>query len=122
MTVKILKNILLSFGLFSSVSIYAQCQTGNVYTDISCYEKQLKNDKADLNKIYNGFYASLDEEGKLILGESQQAWLDYRNKECNGLMAYFASESQGAGPYLITLSCEADKTKERIKELKGYLE
>ena len=107
---------------FTCPGIYAQCQTANVYTDIECYEKQLKTDKYELNKIYNGFYASLDEEGKLVLGESQKAWLAYRDKECNGLAAYFGAESLGAGSRLITLSCVADKTAERIRELKGYLE
>lgn len=118
-----MKNILLTLlGLLSSFSAYAQCQTGNVYADIACYEKKLKEDKKELNKIYNGFYASLDEEGKTTLNESQKAWIVYREKECNGLMAYFAPESQGGGPYLMTLSCTVTKTVERIKELKGYLE
>lgn len=119
---KIWKLYILVLMLFSSVAVYAQCQTGNVYTDISCLEKQLKADKSELNKTYNSLYASLDKEGKLILEESQKAWLVYREKECNGLMAYFGSQSLGAGAHLITLDCVADKTEDRVKELKNYLD
>lgn len=117
-----MKNILLIFGLLGSVSAYAQCQTGNVYTDIDCYEKQLKADKSELNRTYKSLYASLDSDGRLALDASQKAWLVYREKECNGLMAYFGSQSQGAGSHLSTLSCVADKTEDRVKELKGYLD
>lgn len=116
-----MKNILLILGLLGSVSAYAQCQTGNVYTDIACYEKQLKVDKSELNRTYNSLYESLGDEGKLALEASQKAWLVYREKECNGLMAYWGSQSLGAGSHLITLSCVADKTAERVKELKDYL-
>lgn len=117
-----MKNMILILGFLGSTSVYAQCQTGNVYTDIACYEKQLKADKSELNKTYNGLYASLDKDGMLILEESQKAWLAYREKECNGLMAYFGSQAQGAGSHLITLSCVADKTEDRVKELKNYLD
>ncbi len=115
------KLFLLPLLVLAYSNAHAECQTNNVYSDIACYEKQLKADKSELNKIYNGFYASLDDEGKLVLNESQKAWIDYREKECNGLMPYFSSQSLGAGNYLNTLSCVANKTAERIKELQDYL-
>lgn len=104
--------------LISSAS-FADCKTSNVYTDIDCYEKQLKSDKANLNKVYSNLFSKLDEDGKLALENSQKAWLNYREKECNGLMGYFGSQSLGAGSHLITLSCLAEKTRDRLKELKS---
>ncbi|TCM68443.1 uncharacterized protein YecT (DUF1311 family) [Acinetobacter calcoaceticus] len=117
-----MRKILLFIGLFSCTAVYAQCQTSNVYTDIECYEKQLKIDKSQLNKTYNKLYSSFDDEGKSALEASQKAWLVYRDKECNGLAAYFGSQALGAGSRLITLSCEAEKTSERVKALRDYLE
>lgn len=117
-----MKNILLFLLIFSCSNLYAQYQTTDVQADISCYENKLKNDQVELNKIYNGFYASLDEDGKLLLGESQSAWLVYIDKECNGLMAYFTSQPLDASEQLMILSCITNKTAQRVKELKGYLE
>ncbi|EXA81501.1 hypothetical protein J517_4099 [Acinetobacter baumannii 118362] len=34
-------------------------------------------------------------------------------------MGYYGSQAMGAGSHLIILSCEADKTKERLNELKS---
>ncbi|WP_151748698.1 lysozyme inhibitor LprI family protein [Acinetobacter lactucae] len=104
--------------LFCGVA-HAECKTGNVYSDIECFEKQLKTDKAKMNKIYNKLASNLDSEGKASLENSQKAWLDYRTKQCSGLMGYYGSQALGAGSHLIILSCEADKTKERLNELKS---
>ncbi len=112
------KYLFFALLLIGSTS-YADCKTSNVYTDIECYEKQLKLDKSNLNKIYGNLFSKLDDEGKIALEASQKAWLNYREKECNGLMGYFGSQSLGAGSHLITLSCVAEKTKDRIKELKS---
>ncbi len=105
--------------MLSSGFAFAECKTGNVYSDIDCYEKQLKNDKASMNRIYNKLASSLDNEGKALLDSSQKAWLDYRTKQCSGLMGYYGSQAMGAGSHLIILSCEADKTHERLIELKS---
>lgn len=51
--------------LFCGVA-HAECKTGNVYSDIECFEKQLKTDKAKMNKIYNKLVSNLDSEGKLV--------------------------------------------------------
>lgn len=114
-----MKKILLALSVLSSGFAYADCKTGNVYSDIDCYEKQLKNDKASMNRIYNKLASNIDTEGKAALEGSQKAWLDYRTKQCSGLMGYYGSQAMGAGSHLIILSCEAEKTKERLNELKS---
>lgn len=104
--------------LFCGIA-HAECKTGNVYSDIECFKKQLTTDKAKMNKIYNKLASSLDSEGKASLENSQKAWLDYRTKQCSGLMGYYGAQAMGAGSHLIILSCEADKTRERLNELKS---
>ena len=118
----IMKKLLLCSFLLSSAAAFAECNTGNVYTDIQCTEKSLKADKSALNTVYTKISADLDAEGKSELDASQKAWLNYRNKQCNGLLAIYASQAQGAGSKLITLSCEAEKTHERVQELKILIE
>nr|WP_232438845.1 lysozyme inhibitor LprI family protein [Burkholderia ubonensis] len=52
--------------------------------------------------------------------KSQKAWLNYREKQCNGYIAAEASQSQGAG--LITKDCLVTITKQRVDYLKTLLE
>ena len=117
-----MKKLLLCSFLLSSAAAFAQCDTGNVYSDIKCTEKSLNADKSALNTVYAKISADLDAEGRSELEASQKAWLNYRNKQCNGLLAVYASQAQGAGSKLITLSCEAEKTHERVQELKSLIE
>jgi len=114
-----MKKLVLTLSVLFCGLTHAECKTANVYSDIECYEKQLKNDKANMNKIYNKLASNLDSEGKAMLEGSQKAWLDYRTKQCSGLMGYYGSQALGAGSRLIILSCEANKTKERLNELKS---
>ena len=51
--------------LFCGVA-HAECKTGNVYSDIECFEKQLKIDKAKMNKIYNKLASNLIVKGKPV--------------------------------------------------------
>lgn len=117
-----MKNLLFCCFFLSSAAAFAQCDAGNVYDDLECTEKAFKADKSALNKVYAQLSADLDADGKAELEASQKAWLNYRNKQCNGLLAIFASQAQGAGSGLITLSCEADKTHERLLELQSLIE
>ena len=98
---------------------FAECKNANVYESIDCYEQQLKIDKTKLNQSYQKLYKSLNTTGQKALENSQKSWLNYKNTHCDELVAYFATQAQGAGSKLITLSCNADLTQERIKQLKG---
>lgn len=101
---------------FSQI-VFAACEHGNIYEDIECYDKQIKQDKAKMNSIYNSLSKTLDDNGKKELENSQKAWLSYRDAQCNGLMGYFGSQAQGAGSALIQKSCVGEKLEQRIKEL-----
>ncbi|MFP3589057.1 lysozyme inhibitor LprI family protein, partial [Paraburkholderia sp. SIMBA_055] len=54
---------------------------GNVYDALSCAERALNSSKRDLNAIYGKLYEST--QYKEEFQQSQQAWLAYREKQCN---------------------------------------
>lgn len=115
-----MKNLIILITLLFSLSniAYAECQNANVYDDINCYEKELKMNKTQLNQTYQKLYKSLDDEGKRVLENSQKSWLAYKNSHCDEVIAYFAYQSLGAGPRLITLGCNVELTKQRLVQLK----
>ena len=98
---------------------YAACAGSSVYEEIACYEKQYKADKTELNKTYQSLYKSFDATNQKLLENSQKAWLNYREIQCNQLLSNLSKDAAGAGIGLINLSCNANLTHLRIKELKG---
>jgi uncharacterized protein YecT (DUF1311 family) len=91
-----------------------------VYDDLSCVTHALDKSKKDLNVIYQKIYTSTEYKGEFE--QSQKAWLNYREKQCNGYIAAEASQSQGAGSGLITKYCLATITQQRVDYLKTLLE
>ncbi|QPS43514.1 DUF1311 domain-containing protein [Burkholderia humptydooensis] len=115
------KIISLTLLLIPLISFADACiRSGNVYDDLSCTDQELAKSKKDLNSIYQKLYAST--QYKDALEQSQKAWLNYREKQCNGYIAAEASQSQGAGPGLITKDCLVTITKQRVDYLKTLLE
>jgi len=94
--------------------------SGNVYDDLSCANQTLDDSKKELNVIYQKIYASTQYKDEFE--QSQKAWLNYREKQCNGYIAAEASQSQGAGSGLITKDCLVAITKQRVDYLKTLLE
>ena len=97
---------------------FADCDQGNVYDDIACYEKELKANKTKLNQTYQQLFNSMDQDGKKILERAQKNWLSYKNSHCDELIAHVSMYSLGAGSRLIQLSCHAELIEDRIKQLK----
>jgi uncharacterized protein YecT (DUF1311 family) len=92
---------------------------GNVYDDLSCADQTLGQLKKDLNIIYQKIYSSTQYKNEFE--QSQKAWLNYRERQCNGYIAVEAAQSQGAGSGLITKDCLATITKQRVDYLKTLL-
>ncbi|RQQ61364.1 MULTISPECIES: lysozyme inhibitor LprI family protein [Burkholderia cepacia complex] len=114
------KIIFLSLMLLPLSSFADACiGGGNVYSDLSCAERALDKSKKELNSIYQKIYASTQYKDEFE--QSQKAWLNYREKQCNGYIAAEASQSQGAGPGLITKDCLVTITKQRVDYLKTLL-
>jgi len=93
---------------------------GNVYDDVSCADRVLDASKKELNAIYQKLHSGT--QYKSEFEQSQKAWLNYREKQCNGYVAAEASQSQGAGSGLITKDCLVEITKQRVDYLKTFLE
>jgi len=93
---------------------------GNVYGDLSCANQALDSSKRELNAIYQKLYASTQYKDEFE--QSQKAWLNYREKQCNGYIAAEASQSQGVGAGLITKDCLVTITRQRVDYLKTLLD
>ncbi|MEK7934531.1 lysozyme inhibitor LprI family protein [Burkholderia contaminans] len=89
---------------------------GNVHDDLSCVDRALTQSKKDLNLIYRKIYAATQYKNEFE--QSQKAWLDYRDRQCNGYIAAEASQSQGEGSGLITRDCLLTITRQRVDYLK----
>ncbi len=108
------------FLLFPLTSFADACiDGGNVYDDLSCVDRTLGVLKKDLNSIYQKIYSSTQYKNEFE--QSQKAWLNYREKQCNGYIAAEASQSQGVGPGLITKDCLVTITRQRVDYLKTLL-
>lgn len=94
--------------------------SGNVYDDLSCTDRTLDSSKKELNSIYQKIYSVTQYKDEFE--QSQKAWLNYREKQCNGYIAAEASQSQGVGSGLITKDCLVAITKQRVDYLKTLLE
>jgi uncharacterized protein YecT (DUF1311 family) len=93
---------------------------GNVYDDLSCANQNLGQLKMDLNIIYQKIYSSTQYKNEFE--QSQKAWLNYRERQCNGYIAAGASQAQGAGSDLITKDCLVTITKRRVDYLKTLVD
>lgn len=117
-----MKKIIPLILLLLPLSSFAEACTssGNVYDDLSCANHTLDKSKKDLNSIYQKIYSSTQYKNEFE--QSQKAWLNYREKQCNGYIATEASQAQGAGASLITKDCLITITKQRVDYLKTLLE
>nr|WKF59916.1 hypothetical protein HUO10_004427 [Paraburkholderia busanensis] len=107
--------------LFPLASFAKECaSTGNVYGDLSCADRTLNDSKRELNEIYQKIYSTTQYKNEFE--QSQKAWLNYREKQCNGYIAAEASQSQGAGSGLITKDCLVAITRQRVDYLKTLIE
>ncbi|WP_321926879.1 lysozyme inhibitor LprI family protein [Paraburkholderia guartelaensis] len=118
-----MKKIIALVFLLLPLSSFAEACVGgggNVYDDLSCVNSGLDKSKKELNAIYQKIYASTQYKNEFE--QSQKAWLNYREKQCNGYIAAEASQSQGVGPGLITKDCLLAITRQRVDYLKTLLE
>ncbi|WP_084168689.1 lysozyme inhibitor LprI family protein [Paraburkholderia acidipaludis] len=95
-------------------------ESGNVCDDLSCADQNPGRLKKDLNIIYQKIYSSTQYKNEFE--QSQKAWLNYRERQCNGYIAAEASQAQGAGSGLITKDCLVTITKQRVEYLKTLVD
>lgn len=108
--------LLLLVSYFSS----AACQTGNVYTDISCLKKQDVAVNKQMEITYSKLERALKADSKNSLSKSQKAWVIYRDEQCK-VLDVATEMAQGAGPELAHVSCIANLNEKRLGELNSTL-
>lgn len=104
----------------------ADCSEANSTVEISqCFERELQRADAELNRAYqvalkgarddSALPASLKGRWEATLREAQRKWVAFRDADCKELIGYEWYGGTGMGSAV--LSCMADKTKARTKEL-----
>lgn len=82
---------------------------------VQCLGEEHSEADAQLNATYNQLRAKLDQDGKGLLKQAQVAWLSYRDRDCE----FQASAVAGGQAYQPTyITCQTEKTTQRIGELK----
>jgi uncharacterized protein YecT (DUF1311 family) len=83
-----------------------------------CAANAYKAADAVLNQVYKQLVAKLDEEEKAQLKEAQNAWLKYRDTNCD-----FVADQYKGGTMrpMIHAGCLADVTKNRTAELRDQI-
>ena len=83
-----------------------------------CAGKEYKTADAELNQVYQKLNSLLNEEEKVQLKGAENAWLKYRDLNCE----FVADQYKGGSmrPMIHGL-CLADVTRNRTAELKGQI-
>jgi uncharacterized protein YecT (DUF1311 family) len=81
-----------------------------------CAAKRFKQADDELNSVYRRLMSKLDDEGhKTALRTAQQAWLKYRDSNCD----FESYLNRGGTIYSVVVThCMASMTSSRTKELK----
>lgn len=83
-----------------------------------CAANDYKAADAVLNQVYRQLVAKLDEEEKAQLKDAQNAWIKYRDTNCDFVADQFKG---GTMRPMIYAGCLADVTKKRTTELRDQI-
>ena len=106
-----------------SVSVSGQktkpCAGAMTQTDMNiCWGNEYKKADAKLNQTYQQLAAMLDDDGKAQLKNAENAWLKYRDTNCE----FVADQYKGGSIRpMIAAICLADVTSNRTTELKNQI-
>ncbi len=94
-------------------------EAGTQYEMNQCAHKEFTTADAELNKVYAELVAKLDVKRRARLKESEQAWIKYRDANCE----YESSQYEGGTMRPMVHSfCLARMTAARTGELKDQIE
>jgi uncharacterized protein YecT (DUF1311 family) len=95
------------------------CDGETTFEMKQCAAKKYKQADDELNKVYRQLMSKLDNEGhKTSLKTAQQAWLKYRDNNCDFVSFLY----QGGSIYsVIVVECRTTLTNTRTKELKEQI-
>lgn len=95
------------------------CEAAQTQTDMNiCWGNEYKTADAALNKAYQQLAAMLDDDEKTQLRNAENAWLKYRDTNCE----FVADQYKGGSIRpMIAAICLADVTSNRTAELKNQI-
>jgi len=95
------------------------CEDAQTQADMNiCFGNEYKKADGALNKVYQQLAAMLDEDDKAQLKNAENAWLKYRDTNCE----FVADQYKGGSMRpMIAAICLADVTDNRTKELKSQI-
>ena len=95
------------------------CEDAQTQADMNiCFGNEYKKADAALNKTYQQLVAMLEDEEKVQLKNVENAWLKYRDANCE-----FVGDQYKGGSMrpMIVAICLADVTNNRTTELKNQI-
>jgi len=104
--------------LVISSNVFAvDCEKASTTVEMNeCASIAFKSVDKQLNQTYKKLYNSLNEQEKKVLKDSQNAWIDFRDKNANLMSLPYLRASMYT---MVFLSAKTDLTQARIKELEG---
>jgi uncharacterized protein YecT (DUF1311 family) len=114
---------LLIVAIALSISVSGQktkpCATTQTQAEMNiCWGNEYKKADAKLNQTYQQLAAMLDDEQKTQLKNAENAWIKYKDADCE-----FAADQYKGGSIrpMIAAICLADVTNNRTTELKNQI-
>jgi len=117
---------LVSVLLLATASISAQkrkksgpCANPQTQSEMNmCAGQDFKAADAVLNQVYQQLVAKLDDEEKALLKDAENAWLKYRDTNCE-----FVGDQYKGGTMrpMVEAGCLEDMTKKRTTELRTQI-
>ncbi|MEG3860187.1 lysozyme inhibitor LprI family protein [Microcoleus sp. herbarium12] len=96
------------------------CKSPQTTVDMSiCSTQEFEAADKKLNQVYQQILPKLNSKQKQRLTVAQRSWLKFRDETCNYEAGVFEGGTLAPSIYGY---CRAKVTKERIKDLEGYLE
>jgi uncharacterized protein YecT (DUF1311 family) len=96
------------------------CKSPQTTLDQSlCSSQEFQAADRKLNQVYQQLQPKLNSKQSQRLIVAQRSWLKFRDESCNYEAGHFEGGSLAPSVYGY---CRARVTKERIKDLEGYLE
>jgi len=102
------------------VAAGADCEKATTQHEIEeCSRAEFESTSRALETAYNGYLTSLAGHERDLLGRAQEAWLRYRDANCEASAAAYAGGSLAATELV---ACKKRLTHERLAELKRIYE
>ncbi len=104
----------------SQLAQQPNCKSPQTTLDMNmCSSQEFKTADTKLNQLYQQLLPKINSKQKQRLTTAQRTWVKFRDETCDYSAGHFEGGSVAPSIYGY---CRAKVTKERIKDLEGYLE